>query len=357
MTTTEPVPSSTPQPPSQRPTQKWWERIPFLSPRVPSPPADRATDAPPPGAPVPPRRSAPPKPPRRPPAAPRPPVELTPGQQYLRIALMVLAALLLVLVLSITVLGQFRHFAAQQQLDDTFRKQLAEAVAPVSEGDVDDILLPDGVPVAIIDMPSIGVREVIVEGTDSETTQSGPGHRRDTVLPGQVGLSIVMGRAAGYGAPFGRIQELTPGTEFTVITGQGENTYEVIGLRYAGDPMPPAVKAGESRLVLITARGLPFVPTGLVRVDARLVSDAQPSGARQTRFATLPAADKEMAGDTSMVWALVFALQFLIVVEIAAVWSFRRIGPARTWIVFVPLTLVACLWVAGEVVRLLPNLM
>lgn len=270
---------------------------------------------------------------------------------------MLLALLLLVLVVSITVIGQFRHFADQQQLEDSFRAQLAEGVAPVSEGDVDDVLLSDGAPVALLEIPSIGLREVIVEGTDSETTQSGPGHRRDTVLPGQTGVSVVMGRAAGYGAPFGRLQELTPGTEFTVITGQGEHTFEVIGLRYAGDPMPPSVKAGESRLVLITARGLPFLPTGLVRVDAQLVTDAQPAGLRQTRFATLDPAEKELAGDFSMAWALVFALQFLILVEIAAVWSFRRIGPTRTWIVFVPLSLVACLWVAGEVVRLLPNLM
>lgn len=264
---------------------------------------------------------------------------------------------MLMLVLSITLLGQLRHFAAQQQLDDAFRAQLLDAVAPVSEGDVYDVLLPDAAPVAIIDIPSIGVREVIVEGTDSESTQLGPGHRRDTVLPGQVGVSVVMGRAAGFGAPFGRIQDLTPGTEFTVITGQGEHTFEVIGLRYAGDPTPPGITAGESRLVLISARGLPFLPTGLVRVDAQLVTDAQPAGARQTRYATLPAADKEMAGDTSMAWALVFALQFLILVEVAAVWSYRRIGPTRTWIVFVPLTLVACLWVAGEISRLLPNLM
>ena len=282
---------------------------------------------------------------------------LTPTQQYLRGALMALAALMIAIVLSITLIGHVRHFAAQQQLSDTFRAQLAEGIAPVAEGNFDNVLLPDGAPVAILEIPSLGLREVIVEGTDSETTQLGPGHRRDSVLPGQAGLSIVMGRAAAYGGPFGRIQQLDPGEKFTVITGQGEHEYEVIGLRYAGDPAPPAMRAGEGRIVLISARGFPYLPVGTVRVDAQLVTDPQPTGLRQTRFATLDPAEKELAGDTSMVWALVFALQFLVLVEVAAVWSFRRIGPTRTWIVFVPLTLVACLWVAGEVVRLLPNLM
>ncbi len=64
-----------------------------------------------------------------------------------------------------------------------------------------------------------------------------------------------------------------------------------------------------------------------------------------------------MMGDTSMAWALVFALQFLVAVEIAAVWSYRNVGARRTWIVFVPLTLFAALWVTGEIVRLLPNVL
>lgn len=332
---------------------KWWQNLPFVRPA-----ANTGAEGRPPAPPAPPtRRSQPPKPPRRPPVrrAPLPP--LSPGQQYLRSSLIVLAVLMIALVLSITLLGQVRHYAAQQQLSDSFREQLAEGIAPVTEGDFNDVLLPDGAPVAILEIPSIGVRQVVVEGTDSEATQLGPGHRRDTVLPGQAGISVIMGRAAAYGGPFGRIQQLDPGETFTVITGQGEHEYEVIGLRYAGDPAPPALKAGEGRLVLVSARGLPYLPVATVRVDAELVSDAQPTGLRQTRFATLDPAEKEMQGDASMVWALVFALQFLIVVEVAAVWSYRRIGPTRTWIVFVPLTLVACLWVAGEISRLLPNLM
>ncbi len=298
-----------------------------------------------------------PKPPRRMPTAPRPPIVLSPREQFIRGALIVCSVLLLALVLNVMVIGQVRHFVTQQQLSDTFRAQLEEGVAPVSEGDVHDVLLPDGAPVALLEIPQLGIKEIIVEGTDSATTELGPGHRRDTALPGQAGVSVLLGRAAAYGGPFARIQELAPGDEFTMITGQGEHTFEVIGLRYAGDPAPPRLTAGESRVILTTARGAPFWPSGIARVDARLTSEAQPRGVRLTNFVTLPESDRELHGDTSMLWALVFGLQFLLIVEFAAVWSYRNVGPRRTWIVFIPLTLLAGLWVTGEIVRLLPNLL
>ena len=86
-----------------------------------------------------------------------------------------------------------------------------------------------------------------------------------------------------------------------------------IGLRYAGDPRSAPLAAGESRLILETARGPAFVPSG-VGQGGRSNSSPRPSpaGNVSTTFATLPPADKELATDTSTVWALVFALQFLL---------------------------------------------
>lgn len=255
------------------------------------------------------------------------------------------------------VLSHVQHFAAQQQLENAYRVQLAEGTAPVSEGDVDDVLLPDGAPVAIIEIPALDMRKVVVEGTDSGTLKAGPGHRRDTVLPGQAGVSVIMARASAFGGPFSRLQELMPGDEIRVITGQGEQTFEVAGLRYAGDPGPPALSVGESRLLLETARGMPYAPTGLVRVDARLISEVLPPGARDTSFRTLPPADRELATDPSTVWALVFALQLLLVVELALVWSIRHVGARAAWVVFVPVVVLSSLFVADQVTRLLPNLL
>jgi len=64
-----------------------------------------------------------------------------------------------------------------------------------------------------------------------------------------------------------------------------------------------------------------------------------------------------MATDTSTVWALMFALQFLVVAEIASVWAYRRIAAQKTWVVFVPVTLLVVLFTANQVAILLPNLL
>lgn len=291
------------------------------------------------------------------PTPPRPPVNFSPRELLVRGSLAVVAALMFVFVLNVTVVGHVQHLVSQQQLSDEFRVQLAEGTAPVGEGTVDDVLLADGAPVAKLIIPAIGIDEVVVEGTSSGTLRAGPGHRRDTVLPGQAGVSVIMGRAAAFGGPFSRLQELAPGDRFTIITAQGKHFFEVIGLRYAGDPAPPALKAGESRIVLTTARGLPYAPTGVARVDARPLGAAEPAGPRLTNFVTLAPQDHELKGDSSTVWALVFALQFLLLIEAGAVWSYRRVGVRQTWLVFVPLAVLGGLLVTEQVVRLLPNLL
>jgi len=92
-------------------------------------------------------------------------------------------------------------------------------------------------------------------------------------------------------------------------------------------------------------------------VDAKLTTDAQPRGARQTTTMSLPREAQAMATDLTTVWALVFALQFLVVAEFVAVWSYRRVGWQKTWIVFAPVLLLASVFVSDQLTRLLPNLL
>lgn len=294
------------------------------------------------------------RPPKRPPVQYLP---LTPGRMLARASFQMVALVFLAFVVNIGVLSHLQHSVSQQLAYNELREQGSAGTLPVSEGHVDDVLLSDGDPVALIEIPDIGVHEVIVEGTDSQALMNGPGHRRDTVLPGQPGISVVLGRAAAFGGPFSRLQELPPGSEFTVVTGQGEQKFRTIGIRYAGDPTPPRLASGESRLVLQTARGIPYIPSGMLYLDAELVSEVQDRGARQTTFASLPESDLAMGTDTSTVWALVFALQFLLAAELALVLTAPRTSPRKTWIVFVPLLTIGGLWVATQITLLLPNLL
>ncbi len=70
---------------------------------------------------------------------------------------------------------------------------------------------------------------------------------------------------------------------------------------------------------------------------------------RRTPVTLPPEPTRRSRTDTTTAWALVFALQFFVVVEIAAVWAFRRIGAQKTWIVFVPVLLLGGLFVADQV--------
>ncbi|MGN9422015.1 hypothetical protein ACTMR8_15165, partial [Enterococcus faecium] len=84
---------------------------------------------------------------------------------------------------------------------------------------------------------------------------------------------------------------------------------------------------------------------------------AQATGARQTTSMSLPAEAKAMATDKTTVWALVFALQFLVIAEFVAVWAYRRVGWQKTWIVFAPVLLLASVFVSQQLILLLPNLL
>jgi len=286
-----------------------------------------------------------------------PTLPISPARKTLKRLVGMALILIVLFIANVTLFSQLFHMVEQTRLRTLFADQLAGATAPTSEVNFNKVMLAQGDPVAIIQIPAIGVNDVVVEGTDSASLRSGPGHRRDTVLPGQQGVSVLMGRAAAYGGPFGRLQELPTGAKINVITAQGVQKFRSLGIRYAGDYSLPPVAAGQSRLVLQTARGSAFNPQGLARLDAELVSPVQPAGVRVTTFADVPREDREFGFDLRYGWALVLALQLLIIAEIAAIWCYRKFGARGTYLVFTPVLLLAVILVMDQTTRLLPNLL
>jgi LPXTG-site transpeptidase (sortase) family protein len=280
-----------------------------------------------------------------------------PARHLARGALLTLAALLLGITAQLLLVSHLQQRAAQQAAFDELRANLALGTAPVAQTDQDGHLLAPGTPVAIIAIPDLRLHQVVLEGTDSAVLADGPGHRRDTPMPGQAGTSVVMGRAGAYGAPFAGLTDLAPGTELTVTTGQGKATYRVLDTRRAGDPAPATVAAGKSRLVLVTATGPRFLPSGILRVDADLVSATFETPAATIQAGTLPDAEQPLAARTGIPWPLVMWLQALALASAAAVWAWHRWGRHQTWIVFAPVVAVLGLQVAAQVTQLLPNLL
>ncbi|MFB6784330.1 sortase [Streptomyces sp. NPDC056352] len=298
-------------------------------------------------------------PPRTPvPGAPTPALRLPPTRHLARGTLLTLAALLLGLVVQILLVSPLQYRAAQQSAFDALRASLAEGTAPVAQTDQQGHLLAPGTPVALIDIPRLHLHHVtVLEGTDSHVLSEGPGHRRDTPMPGQAGSSVLFGRAAAYGGPFGDLHTLVAGDTLTLTTGQGKATYRVLGVRRAGDPAPAPVAAGKGRLVLVTATGHLYQPSGILRVDADVVSGVSETPPPTIVPGSLPDSEQPLASTDGIPWELVMWLQALVLVAIASVWAWHRWGRHQTWIVCAPVMAVLGLQVAGQVTQLLPNLL
>jgi sortase A len=274
-----------------------------------------------------------------------------------RAVLVVVFVLAAAMTLHAVFLSSLQQRSAQQKLLDRFRLELADQTAPTGPLNADGEVLPIGAPVAYLEIPDIGVKQVVVSGTSSRAMFDGPGHRRDSVLPGQAGVSVIMGRGATFGGPFGDIDSLERGDRITVTTGQGRFAYKVLAVRHEGDTLPPAPKNDESRIVLTAPDGAPFLPSGVVRVDAAMDGKAEAGPGRLFAGDALPIAERTMAGDTSQLWALAFWLEALILVAVGAVWAWHRWGRPQAWIAFLPPLLLVGLAVANQAARLLPNMM
>jgi len=85
----------------------------------------------------------------------------------------------------------------------------------------------EGDAVGRIVIPSIGVSEFIVEGTDTENLRKGPGHYPDTPLPGDRGTVAIAGHRTTYGAPFRKLDELGPGKRIELEMPYGTFIYRV----------------------------------------------------------------------------------------------------------------------------------
>jgi LPXTG-site transpeptidase (sortase) family protein len=218
-------------------------------------------------------------------------------------------------------------------------------------------LVPDGAPVAVLSIPAISLRTVILQGTTSSVLEGGPGHLRDTPMPGQVGVSVILGRKAGYGGPFGGLASLVPGDSITVFTGQTEATYRVLDLRRAGDPLPQPVAAGAGRMILATADGSPLVPSGVLYVDADLTSKAMPASSDTLSSSQLSASENAMGTDPAAWLPIALWGLLLVIVSGALSWLWIAWGKWQTWLIAVPIVGYLVLSISDEVTRLLPNLL
>ncbi|MGH2914655.1 MAG: class E sortase [Solirubrobacteraceae bacterium] len=130
-------------------------------------------------------------------------------------------------------------------------------------------------------IPLLGNTYNIVQGTDTQSLEEGPGHYPSTALPGMGQTVAIAGHRTTYLAPFRFLNELRHGDRILITMPYGRFTYVVQRLRIVS-PSDWAVTddVGYERLVLSACNPL-YSAAQRIIVFARLASVA-PLGPAQT---------------------------------------------------------------------------
>ncbi|MGC0420278.1 sortase [Embleya sp. AB8] len=245
------------------------------------------------------------------------------------------------------VVSDIQQARDQSILADKLSDELYRDVGPLG-GDIGK-----GEPVAMLRIPAIGLRQVVVEGTTADSLAKGPGHLRTSGLPGQGGHSVIMGRSYTFGGPFQDLGDLRVGQRIEATTQQGEFTYKVVERKHVSNGKDDVLAPGrENRLVLITADSW-IRPGGRTVVIADLQGPPKPQEGRRPQG--LRADEKGTggyagAGVRLLLWAQAFTLVLVVLV-----WALRRNPDRRVTLLLGTPVVLAVVWALYEsAARVLP---
>jgi sortase A len=106
-----------------------------------------------------------------------------------------------------------------------------------------------GTPVARLIVPKIDLDEVVVEGVGDSELRAGPGHMRETVLPGAAGTSVI---SAHRDRHFHRLGGLAVGDTLVTESAEGRAIWAVDRVRVVGADARVLRSSPTPKLVLTT---------------------------------------------------------------------------------------------------------
>lgn len=286
----------------------------------------------------------------------------------------------------------------QAKLLDQYRTSISKAAA--QKGTLAGVVVPTdapepGAPVGILEIGAVKVQQVVVEGATAQQTQAGPGHVPGTAGPGQPGNSVIVGRRATFGAPFGSLHQLEADDSIVVTTTQGQVLYKVSSVSKLSIVSPPGtgstsgsttttvaqsgINAQASDAAQAAANAVPA--EGVISVDElygptkddrlTLVSSASAvpwnsslatvvvAQLQGTPYAPTPQGGRmeSQTGRTGEggAWpALLLSLQFFALAAAAAVVLYRRGSPRVAYLLTMPPLVAFAVLAAESVSRLFP---
>ena len=158
-----------------------------------------------------------------------------------------------------TIYGSIQQGKASDSLDALEQRFLdrADGAADAAAIPIFEQEIRTGEGIGRIEIPSIDLETVVVEGTDTASLRKGPGHYPETAFPGQGRTIAIAGHRTTYLAPFRKINEVSDGDEVVLEMPYGTFTYEVKGHEIV-DPSQVGIirDIGHERLVLTACHPL-----------------------------------------------------------------------------------------------------
>jgi sortase A len=134
------------------------------------------------------------------------------------------------------------NYFDQRELAESFDRRLEEGRPPAAAAVDVRTTLPRsavawrrsserGDAIARLRIPRLGLTQIVVNGTDSDSLKRGPGRYLGSAMPGEGELVYVAGHRTTYGAPFSKIDRLRKGDRVYLELPYGTFEYAITGHR------------------------------------------------------------------------------------------------------------------------------
>jgi LPXTG-site transpeptidase (sortase) family protein len=213
-------------------------------------------------------------------------------------------------------------------------------------------LPPEGRAVAVLEIPALGLHQVVVVGTSAADLTNGPGLMPGSVIPGAAGNSVIAARRVTFGAPFRSIGSLRHGQRIVGVDGAGTFTYRVTRVfTVDAGQKDVVVPTADDRITLVTSDSS-AVTSGRLVVEGKLVG--RPVAVADSTQA-VPSYDLGLTGDTAAGGlAALWSLLTVLVLTVAAYGAWRWRRPWLTYVMAAPVVMTCGLFASESVARALP---
>ena len=157
----------------------------------------------------------------------------------------------------------------QNELLEAFESQLAEGDNENTEEEVNLDSINGYTPIAIMEIPSIKLKQPVVEGITEDVIKYFLGKFPESTMPGEVGNFAVAGhRVSDFTDAFINLYKVKPGDKVIVTTKSGKYTYEV-DESFIVEPEQVEVldTADYEKITLITTRGNKWINFKAVSIN------------------------------------------------------------------------------------------